>query len=428
MRFRTFLALAALLTGLPVLAQQTLQVTPTLETQPVLGTGPVVQGAALWPHPTDPANSLLLVADNLNGLLIYNLNGTQRALLAEGAVLGVDVQEGVSVAGITQTVVVVANAPLQALVVYIIDPSTLAIRRAGLAPLVATGFTPSSVAMYVSPTTGRVFAFAGSTTGLVIQFELTPAADGGSTATQVRSFDVGGPVVGLAVDDAQSKLYVVEQNVGIWQYGAEPGDADARTSVDAATSGGGGLVTPLGGVALYTASGVRGYLLAVSGGENAVRIYERQPDAHTFRGSFIVVADGGIDAVESPRHVVVTNRALGSLFPLGMVAVHDGANTAANENFKLVPWQVIATGFTTPLVVDTGPGGTTPDGGTPDGGGDGGAPQPTPVPPPGIGGESPPGFNGGGTTSCNCASASVPGTVLLVLAGVLLLARRRPGA
>lgn len=427
MRFRTLLALAVLLSGLPVLAQQPLQVSPVLETQPVLGTGPVVQGAALWPHPTDPASSLLLVADDQTGLLLYNLDGTQRALLAEGSVLGVDVQEGVSVGGISQTVVVVANAPLQALVVYVIDSSTLGIRRAGLAPIVAPGFAPSSVALYVSPSTGRVFAFAGSTTGLVVQFELTPEVDGGTATTQVRTFDVGGPVVGLAVDDAQRRLYVVEQNVGIWQYGAEPGDTDIRTSVDAVSSSGGGLVQPLGGVALYTASGVRGYLLAVSGGENAVRIYERQPDAHVFRGSFIVVADGGIDAVEGLRHVVVTNRALGSLFPLGLVAVHDSANTAANENFKLVPWQVIATGFPTPLVVDTGSGGTPSDGGTPDGG-DGGFPAPTPVPPPSPGGSSPPGYNGGGTTSCYCASASVPGTVLLVLAGMLLRSRRRPGA
>ncbi|HYO57227.1 myxosortase-dependent phytase-like phosphatase [Archangium sp.] len=426
MRFRTFLVVAVLLAGLPARAQPSIQVQSTLETQPVLGTGTVVQGAALWAHPTDPANSLLLVADNQNGLLLYQTDGTLRRRLAEGAVLGVDVQEGVRVGGISQSLVMVANQSLLGLVAYIIDPTTLDIRGAGLATIVAQGFTPTSVALYVSPTSGRFFAFAGSQAGIVVPFELTgQVADGGAAVTQVRTFDVGGPVVGLAVDDAQRTLYVVEQNVGIWQYGAEPEAADARTSVDDVT--GGGLTQPLGGVALYTASGVRGYLLAVSGGDNAVRIYERDPSAHAFRGSFVVVQDGGIDAVDRPRHVVVTHRPQGARFPLGLVAVHDSANTAGNENFKLVPWPEIATRFTTPLVVDTGGSGTPVDGGTPDGGDGGGNGPVISAPPPPVVGEVPPGYNENGS-SCYCASVSVPGTVLLVLAGVLLRSRRRPRA
>lgn len=425
MRFRTLLVLAVLLTGVPALAQQTIQVSPTLETQPAVGTGAVVQGAALWMHPTDPASSLLLVADNQTGLLVYNLNGTARPLLAEGAVQGVDVQEGVVVGGISQPLVMVANTTAQALIGYIIDSSTLEFRRAGFPNVTAPSFAPSSVALYVSPTTGRVFAFAGSATGVVDQFELTAQTDGGTASAVVRSFDVGNAVVGLAVDDAQGKLYVVEQNVGIWEYGAEPEAADTRASVDTVT--GGGLSQPLGGVALYRASGVRGYLLAVNGGD-AVRIYERQPGAHTFRGSFTVGADGGIDAVESPRQVVATNRPLGTLFPLGMVAVHDSTNAGTNENFKLVPWPAIATGFTAQLIVDTSPG-TPTDGGTADGGtADGGSSGPIGnVPPPSPSAESP---EEGVTTgqNCVCASVSVPGTVLLALLGVLLLSRRRPGA
>lgn len=428
MRFRICLVIAVLLAGLPVLAQQPIQVRPTLETDPVLGSGTVVQGAALWVHPSDPASSLLLVADNQFGLLLYRTDGSLlSALSSDGVAAGVDVQEGVQVTGIAQPLVVVASPSLQGLVAYIVDPTTLAIRRAGLSPITTQGFIPNSVALYVSPTSGRFFAFAGSATGLVAQFELTgQVGDGGVQVTPARTFDVGDSVVGLAVDDTLRTLYVVEQGVGIWQYGAEPDAGDARTLVDGVT--GGGLSQPLGGVALYTASGGRGYLLAVSGGEDSVRIYEREPSAHVFRGSFTVVEDGGIDAVNRPRHVVVTHRAQGTRFPLGLVAVHDSANTpGANENFKLVPWQVIATGFATPLVVDTG--GPTPpaDGGTPDAGaGDGGG-TPSGTPPPPIPGQVPPGYNENGP-NCYCASVSVPGSVLLVLAGVLLRSRRRPRA
>ncbi len=430
MRSRTFLSLAVLLLGLPALAQQTVQVQPTLETQGVLGTGTVVDGAALWVHPTDPANSLLLVADNLNGLLVHQLDGTRLAQLAEGAVLGVDVQEGVSVGGISQQLVMVANQPLQGLVAYIVDPTTLGLRRAGLATITAQGFAPNSVAMYVSPTTGRVFAFAGSTTGDLRQFELTSTqGDAGTTSNLVRSLTVGGPVVGLAVDDAQERSTWSSRTSASGSTAPSPMPRTPVTSVD--NVGGGGLVQPLGGVALYSASGDRGYLLVANGGADSVLVYERAPTAHTFRGSLTVVTDGGIDAVERPRHVVVSNRVLGTRFPLGMVAVHDSTNIGGTENFKLVPWDAIATRFTPNLVVDTGGGNGTDggtDGGTPDGGADGGgSPNVTAPPPPGPPSPLPDDLTLK-DSSCNCSSVSISGSVLFVLAGMLLLSRRRRGS
>jgi 3-phytase len=418
------LALAVLLLGLPGLAQQAVQVQPTVETRPVVFSGTAIQGAALWVHPTDPGNSLLLAAEGQNGLFVYQLDGTQRAQLSQGGALGVDVQENFRVGGITQQLVVVASQSLQSLVAYVVDPTTLEVRGAGLANITTQGFNPNSVALYASPTSGRFFAFAGSGTGTVWQFELTAQTDGGATSNLVRTLNVGGPVVGLAVDDAQGTLYVVEQNVGIWQYGAEPTAADARTSVDVVT--GGGLAAPLGAVALYAPSRSGGYLLAVSGGANAVRIYDRTPSAHTFRGSFTVVANGAIDSVENPRHLVVSNRALGTRFPVGVVAVQDGLNAAENENFKLIPWTALSAQFTPNLLVDTSDAQPVTDGGMPDGGGaDGGGGGTPPIGPPGgAPGSSPEGYEYG-NSSCNCASASWPGTVLFVLAGVLLLSRRR---
>lgn len=420
MRSRTLLALAVLLGGLPVLAQQAVQVQPTVETAPVIAAGAAIQGASVWVHPTDPGNSLFLVPESQNGLFVYRLDGTQRQQLAQGGALGVDVQENVQVGGIAQQLVVVANQSLQSLVAYTVDPTTLELRSSGLANITTSGFNPNSVALYVSPTTGRVFAFAGSATGTVWQFELTAQTDGGATSSVVRTLNVGGPVVGLAVDDSQRTLYVVEQNAAIWQYGAESNAGDTRTSVDVVT--GGGLVAPLGGVALYTPSGGRGYLLAVSGGENAVRVYERSPTAHTFRGSFTVITSGTLDGVESPRHVAVSNRALGTRFPLGLVAVQDGLNTGTTENFKLVPWTSLSTQFSPNLLVDTGAEPLT-DGGTPDAGDGGGGGLPPIGPPSGPPGSSPDGYDYG--SGCNCSSVSVSGTVLIVLAGVLLLSRRR---
>jgi 3-phytase len=413
------LALAVLLPGTPGLAQQPpLQVAPVQETQPVRGSGALVsRGAAVWMHPTNPALSQLLVADNQTGLLSYNLDGSEQGLLVPGALTGVDVREGFPVGGGAQSLVMVANSSV-GLQGYVIDPSSLQAARADVRDI-STGFAPTAVALFRSPRTQRFYAFAASAGGALVQYELTEPSDAGTSATPVRTLSVGGPVVALAVDDTLSTLYVVQQDFGIWQYGAEPDAAATRFSVDVIT--GGGLVSPLGGVALYTASSNRGYLLVLSGGENAVRIYDRALFAHTFRGRFSVGADGGIDAVESSRLVTVTNRSLGPLFTQGMVAVHDGTNIGGNENFKLLKWPAIAEGFSPTLIVDNAPPEPSSDGGTPDAGMDAGPPL-IPVPPgDGVGVDPTP-------SSCGCAAASLPGSVLLGLAGVLLFSRRRSGA
>ncbi len=411
MRSRTFLALAVLVASFSVEAQPR-EVRPVVETQPVIGGGPVVEGAALWVHPTDPSRSLLLVADAQVGLITYQLDGLQEEWLSGGGVLGVDVQPGFPVGGITQQLVMVANQPLQGLVAYIMDPTTLRLRAANLEVINVPGFAPTRVALYSSPTTGTFYVFAGSATGVVRQFELTSQLDGGAMATPVRTFDVGNAVSGLVVDDALGWLYVTEQNNAIWRYGAEPAASDGRTLVEDVLSG--SLVAPLGGLALYTASNGQGYLLAANGGRDAVRIYERQPP-NTPLGDVSVLQEGTIDAVSAPRHVVVSNRGLGPVFPLGVVAVHDGNNAADNENFKLVPWREVAFAFSPPLIVDIG-GGPLPDGGLPDGGGG------VPGGPPGMPGQPGP---APGNLGCACSTASVSGSVLLVLAALLLLARRR---
>ncbi|HSP80790.1 MAG TPA: phytase, partial [Myxococcaceae bacterium] len=258
-RSRTFLALAVLVASLSAAAQP-FEVRPVLETQPVIGGGSVVEGAALWVHPTDPSRSLLLVADSQVGLLTYQLEGLREEWLSGGGVLDVDVQPGFPVGGIAQQLVMVANQPLQGLVAYIVDPTTLRLRAAGLEVINVPGFVPTRVALYSSPITGAFYAFAGSATGVVRQFELTPQLDGGAVATPVRTFDVGGAVSGLAVDDALGWLYVTEQNNAIWRYGAEPAASDDRTLVEGVFSG--GLAAPLGGLSLYTASNGQGYLLA----------------------------------------------------------------------------------------------------------------------------------------------------------------------
>ena len=76
----------------------------------------------------------------------------------------------------------------------------------------------------ISPATGKYYAFATDfSTNVVFQFELN-GSSGSVTGTLVRQFDNGASSEGMVADDNLQRLYVSEEQVGIWRYGAEPAD------------------------------------------------------------------------------------------------------------------------------------------------------------------------------------------------------------
>ena len=61
------------------------------------------------------------------------------------------------------------------------------------------------------------------------QFKLNAARTGGAL---VRSFSVGSEAEGCAVDDQAQALYISQEDVALWRYGANPSDGTARVAVD----------------------------------------------------------------------------------------------------------------------------------------------------------------------------------------------------
>ncbi len=71
------------------------------------------------------------------------------------------------------------------------------------------------------------------------------------------------------------------------------------------------------------------------------------------RLTFEIAAGNGIDRVSDTDGIDVINVNLGPDFPLGLFVVQDGHNDDDNQNFKLVPWSVIANSMRPPLTIDT---------------------------------------------------------------------------
>ena len=87
------------------------------------------------------------------------------------------------------------------------------------------GISPGGFCMYHSPISGKYYAFVTSSSGEVEQWEMFDNGSGKVDATLVRIFDVGGHTEGCVADDEYAVFYAAEEAVGIWKYGAEPGES-----------------------------------------------------------------------------------------------------------------------------------------------------------------------------------------------------------
>jgi len=343
------------LTLAPGAAAQTnpVEVVPTVETNPVPNSGDAADDMAIWIHPTDRSLSTVIGTDKTapsGGLAVYDLSGRQLYFYAHGDLNNVDVRYGFSLGRKQVALVGATNRTADTMDFYRVEESNRSLIKAGsiaTSPAISRG---RGFTMYHSPS-GKYYAFVTDFhTNIVEQYELS-GETGSVTGTLVRSFDNGDTTEGLVADDELRVLYVAEEKVGIWRYGAEPGDGQSRTIADSVIASGGHLTANVKNLAIYYGRNGRGYLIASSQGSSSFQVYERTDGAYV--AEFSIRSGNGIDAVGGQDGIDVTNFSLGDAFPHGFFVSQDFSNKPFNQNFKLVPWEAIAQGVVPALIVDT---------------------------------------------------------------------------
>ncbi len=349
-------ALAALLLGVAPGAPagcaraEPAAVEASAETAPVPHSGDAADDPAIWVHPSDRARSRVIGTDKKGGIAVYDLAGQPVQVLAGAELNNVDVRTGFSLGGQPIDVAAASDRSHDAIAVYRIDPDA-----GRLSPLTApggirVGLEAYGFCLYQSPRSGKLYGFVNAKSGQVEQWELREAGAGLVGGALVRSFSVGSQTEGCVADDEHASLFVGEEAVGIWRYGAEPDAGSERVAVDA-TGPGGHLAADVEGLALYRRGDGAGYLLASSQGNDQFAVYQRRPP-HAWLGNFRVAAGPAIDGVSDTDGIDVTSAALGPAFPNGLFAAQDGENPPGNQNYKLVPWERIAGAFEPALASD----------------------------------------------------------------------------
>jgi len=313
------------------------------ETQPVPHGDDAADDPAIWIHPTTPELSLILGTDKQGGLHVYNLDGTERAVVARDTKPNnVDVLYGFSLLGHPTDLAVMTTRPAHArgLQVWAIDSQRRElsnVTEGGTLP-VLVGDHPYGCCSSKNPRTGAAYVFVTSKSGTVEQYELRTNQTGRVDAERVRSFKLPSAVEACVVDDELNTVYFGEEAHGIWKVSAEP--SQHQPPVLIAKAGDNGLKKDVEGLAIYTGREGAGYLIVSSQGNNTFKIYERR-EPHRFVATIAPVA-GRFGDVEDTDGIAVSNCVLPPLFPKGLFIAQDGKNGRANQNFKLFGWDDIA--------------------------------------------------------------------------------------
>ena len=330
-----------------------ISVSPVLETEPVPGSDDAADDSAIWIHPDDPSQSIIIGTDKKGGLALYDLRGHQLQYLPEERTNNVDIRYSFPLGNEKIDLVSATGKTSKSIALFRVDPDTRLLQNIAARTLKVGLDEPEGICMYKSSISGSFYAIITGKDGGVEQWELLPSEDTMVDAVKVRSFHAGSKSEGCVTDDELGFLYIAEEKVGIWKYGAEPDTEATRMKIDS-TGPHGHLEADVEGLAIYKAENGSGYLLASSQGNNTFVVYERD-GSNEHIGTFNIIDndDDGIDGVSHTDGIEVTNCELDDNFPRGVFVAHDDDNTNpdANQNFKLVSWQDIADALG--LTIDT---------------------------------------------------------------------------
>jgi 3-phytase len=344
--FRTIIAsgLVAILTGCATetpVAQLIANSTPAVtvlargETTPV-GTAnqDAADDPAIWRNAANPSASLIVGTDKKAGLYVYDLSGAVKDFNNAGNVNNVDLRSGVTIAGKSDVLIVASDRNDLAnskLALFALDTDTAKLRALGS---VAAGSGEAYGICLFRDTTG-LYAFMVVKDGTINQVKLDLS---GPTPTGqiVRTMKLATQSEGCVADEQTGRLYVAEEDVGLWRFDASATGSVTPTKIAAAD--GKNIVADAEGVAIADDAKAGRFVIVSSQGDNAYSVYRASDN--NFVGRFRIGA-GSVGATEETDGIEVQVGDFGPAFPGGLFIAQDGFNAAGAQNFKLVAWDDI---------------------------------------------------------------------------------------
>ncbi len=282
---------------------------------------------ALWFHPSDPSQSLVLgtdKGDTTGGVFVFDLDGRidrERSVTPLMRMNNVDVAHAAMFNGATRDIAAATERNRQRLRVFSL-PDMKAIDDGGI--LLFDGDTsraPMGVALYRRPSDGVTFAIVGGKSGptdgtYLWQYRLDMDATGVVRGTKVREFGTYSgikEIEAITVDDANGYIYYSDEGVGVRKYHADPDSSNSELALFATSY----VVDDHEGLAIFERDERTGYIVLSDQGGGRIHVFTREgnngnPHDHALL-AIVPTRAASTDGLE------VTPRAMGSQFPQGMM-------------------------------------------------------------------------------------------------------------
>jgi len=325
----------------PVLPGQAL-VLAAMETAPAGARGDAADDPALWLHPEDTTQSLILGTNKQEGLVVYTLDGAEAARLPIGLINNVDIRQS---ADRSYDVAVASNDEVNAISVFLIDQATGAVSHRGEIP--TNKLEPYGICS--AREDGRDFAGVTYKDGTV-EIWAVWAGPSELAGELLKTVKLETQLEGCVFDEPQGILFVGEEGRGLWKMNYR--DEALTPELIDEVGGKSGLVADVEGVTLWRGKGETGWIVVSAQAENRFVVYDRQAP-HTARGSFSVTANPalGIDAVTHTDGLDVFSGALPG-YPRGVVITQDDGNpkSGQDQNFKVASWADVEAALGLPVL------------------------------------------------------------------------------
>jgi 3-phytase len=299
---------------------------------------------AIWIHPDDPAQSLVIGTDKGGSLYVFDLAGTiipEKVVSGLGRMNNVDVEYGLLLGGVATDIAGATERPTSRIRVYGL-PEMIPLDVDGIEVFAGQepANRPMGLALYKRPSDGSIFAIVsrkeGPSGAYLWQYRLHDDGSGRVTASKVREFGQWSGVLeieAVAVDDPLGYVYYSDEGSGIRKYHADPEAPQAAEEL--AVFGTSGFTQDREGISIYQIDDGTGYILVSDQQANEFRIFTREgepgrPHEHRFLKA-VKASTNESDGSE------VTNTALNANFPVGLfIAMSD------DKTFHLYSWRDIA--------------------------------------------------------------------------------------
>ena len=300
------------------------EVTPIEETEPVNSNNDAADDIAIWVNEQNNENSIVIGTDKQYGIYSYDLNGNLIYSNKLGRINNVDIFQKFNFDGQIFPLVVGSNRSDNTIFLGRLFPN-------GLIKEVIQNDVKSRIKEVYGITTfdseKEKYIILSGKDGTVEQWEINVDMDD-INVNLIRTIKFNSIVEGLVTDLIYRKIYIAEENVGLWEINVDPeADLDKKLilSIDEKY-----FKSDFEGVTLYEKDDGEGYIIVSIQGSNSFGIIDRK--TKKMLSVFRIISNKNIDEVSDTDGIDLAKLS-SNKFPKGLFVAQDGYNENQNQNF-----------------------------------------------------------------------------------------------